>query len=95
MSCKNEWCDPETGNDCADCFAIRDNNFRLALETRKTPEFLALQAVYAESQKIADTAYLEICKTFKFTDIIWVAFYSGDIYPQHQSPENDTDLTYE
>ena len=57
-------------------------SFNLALEARKTPEFLALQSMYAESQKIADAAYLEICRTFQFEGIIWVAFMSGDIFPQ-------------
>lgn len=87
MPCENEWCGPETGNECGACFAVRP--FNLALEARKTPEFLALQARYAESQKIANAAYLEICNTFKFEGIIWVAFYGGDILPQHHLPETE------
>lgn len=83
--CNNEWCDPEAGNDCQECFRKRAAEFDAAFAASNTPEFKAAEADYAAKQKAADEALAHIVNTWKFENIFWCPMRSGRILPHHRS----------
>ncbi len=66
MACDNEFCDPEIGNDCAECFARRTTPLTLsqALKVRSTPDFQVLEARIAAAYQVIDATYDILHKSY-------------------------------